>query len=59
MSAVPKLSRDKDGFLKCRDCPRRFLTELMFENHSCNKQKNLKIHINSIHKNLNPHQYQD
>ena len=39
MSAVIELTRDKDGFLKCKDCPRRFLTEFMFENHSCNQHK--------------------
>ena len=32
MAAVSELTRDKDGFLKCKYCPRRFLTELMFEN---------------------------
>ena len=37
MAAVIELTRDKDGFLKCKDCPRRFLTELMFENHSSNQ----------------------
>ena len=39
MAAVIELTRDKDGFLKCKDCPRRFLTELMFENHLCNQHK--------------------
>ena len=34
MSAEFKDSRDKDGFLKCKECPRRFLTKLAFENHS-------------------------
>ena len=34
MSAEIKDSRDKDGFLKCKECPRRFLTKLAFENHS-------------------------
>ena len=39
MSAGLEISRDKDGFLKCKDCPRRFLTKLLFENHSCNQHK--------------------
>ena len=39
MSAESGLTRDKDGFLKCKDCPRRFLTELMFENHSSNQHE--------------------
>ena len=39
MAAVIELTRDKDGFLKCKDCPRRFLTELMFKNHLCNQHK--------------------
>ena len=37
MSAEFKDSRDKDGFLKCGECPRRFLTKLAFENHSSNQ----------------------
>ena len=47
MSAESELTRDKDGFLKCKDCPRRFLTELMFENHSCyqhKKEMETKLH---------------
>ena len=39
MSAKSELTRDKDGFLKCKDCPRRFLTELMFVNHSSDQHK--------------------
>ena len=39
MSAESKLTRDKDGFLKCKDCPRIFFTELMFENHSSDQHK--------------------
>ena len=35
-------SRDKDGFLKCQECPRRFLTKVGFENHS-NNQHNQEI----------------
>ena len=37
MSAESELTRDKEGFLKCKECPKRFLTELMFENHSTNQ----------------------
>ena len=37
MSEEFKDSRDKDGFLKCKECPRRFLTKLAFENHSSNQ----------------------
>ena len=39
MSKGIEISRDEDGFLKCKDCPRRFLTKLMLENHSCNQHK--------------------
>ena len=39
MSAESKLTRDKDGFLKCKACPRRFLTEIGFENHSSNQHQ--------------------
>ena len=42
MSAEIKDSQDKDGFLKCKECPRRFLTKLAFENHS-NNQHNQEI----------------
>ena len=42
MSAESELTRDKDGFLKCKDCSRIFLTELMFENHSSNQHKKEK-----------------
>ena len=31
-----EIARDKDGFLKCEDCQRRFLTKIGFENHSYN-----------------------
>ena len=27
-------SRDKDGFLKCEECPQRFFSKLAFEKHS-------------------------
>ena len=37
MSAEFEDSRDKDGFLKCKECPRRFLTKLAFENHLSNQ----------------------
>ena len=33
------IARDKDGFLKCEDCQRRFLTNIGFENHSYNQHK--------------------
>ena len=39
MSAESEFTRDKDGFLKCQDCPRRFLTETGFENHSTNQHE--------------------
>ena len=39
MSAKSEFTRDKDGFLKCKDCPRRFLTETGFESHSSNQHK--------------------
>ena len=39
MSAESEFTRDKDGFLKCQDCPRRFLTETGFENHSSNQHE--------------------
>ena len=42
MSAEIEDSRDKDGFVKCKVCPRRFLTKLAFEYHS-NNQHNLEI----------------
>ena len=49
MAAVIELTRDKDGFLKCKDCPRRFLTELMFENHLCNQhKKETEMKLNQI-----------
>ena len=34
-----EIARDKDGFLKCEDCQRRFLTKIGFENHSYNQHK--------------------
>ena len=39
MSAESKFNRDKEGFLKCKDCPRRFQTEIGFENHSSFQHK--------------------
>ena len=36
-----KLYRDiKNGFLKCQNCPRRFITKIGFQNHSTNEHKN-------------------
>ena len=32
-------SRDKDGLLKCNECPRKFLTKIVFENHSRNQHE--------------------
>ena len=49
MAAVSELTHDKDGYLKCKDCPRRFLTEFMFENHSSNEHK--KETKTKLHKN--------
>ena len=47
MSAESELIRDKDGFLNCKDCPRSFLTELMFENHLSNQhKKNMETKLN-------------
>ena len=34
-----EIARDKDGFLKCEDCQRRFLTKIGFENHSYKHHK--------------------
>ena len=34
-----EIIRDKYGFLKCEGCPRRFLTQTGFENHSHNQHK--------------------
>ena len=34
MLAESVYNRDREGFLKCKDCPRRFLTKIGFENHS-------------------------
>ena len=39
MSAKSELTLDKDGFLNCNDCPRIFLTEILFENHLFNEHK--------------------
>ena len=39
MSDESELTRDKNGFLKCKNCPRWFLTETMFEYHSSNQHK--------------------
>ena len=39
MSAESKFNRDKEGFMKCKDCPRRFQTEIGFENHSSFQHK--------------------
>ena len=36
-----EFTRDKDGFLKCKVCPRRFLTEIGFENHLSNEHQNV------------------
>ena len=63
MSAKSEFTRDKDGFLKCKDCPRRFLTEISFENHSSNQHKKetkpVICHINTVHKKLTPYQCLD
>ena len=32
--------REKDGFLKCQNCSRRFLTKIGFQNHSLNEENN-------------------
>ena len=39
MSAEYELTRDKDGFLKCKDCSRCFFKEIMFENHLTKEHK--------------------
>ena len=39
MSAKSELYRDKDGFLNCNDCPRRYLSEILFVNHLFNEHK--------------------
>ena len=39
MSAGLEISKDKDVFFKCKNCPRRFLTKFVFENHSCYQHK--------------------
>ena len=48
MSPEIKDSRDKDGFLKCKECPRRFLTKLAFENHSNNQKLSYMAKLISI-----------
>ena len=49
MSAEFEDSRDKDGFLKCKECSRRFLTNLAIENHS-STQHNQEIETIFIQK---------
>ena len=39
MSAESEFTRDKDGLLKCKLCPRRFFTKIGFENHSSNQHQ--------------------
>ena len=39
MSAESEFTRDKQGYLQCKDCPRRFITETGLENHSFNQHK--------------------
>ena len=39
MSTKVDVSLDKNGFLKCQECPRRFLTKTGFENHSSNQHE--------------------
>ena len=39
MSAESEFTRDKDGFLKCKDCPRCFFTDIIFENHLTKEHK--------------------
>ena len=34
-----EIDRDKEGFLKCEDCQRRFLTKFGFKIHSYNQHK--------------------
>ena len=34
-----EIARDKDGFLKCEDCQRRFQTKMGFKIHSYNQHK--------------------
>ena len=35
MSAESEFTPDKEGFLECKDCSRRFLTAIGFLSHSC------------------------
>ena len=69
MSAESELTRDKDSFLTCKDCPRIFFTVSVFEYHLSNQHKkgtekklnfgqrsNLKNHIDAVHKKLTPYQ---
>ena len=39
MSAEFEMTRDKDGFLNCKYCPRIFRTKIIFENHSSSQHK--------------------
>ena len=39
MTPELEISRDKDCLLKCKDCPRKFITKIMFEYHSSTQHK--------------------
>ena len=40
MSAEFEFTRDNEGFLTCKYCPKIFFTEILFKKHSSNQHKN-------------------
>ena len=49
MSAEFEITRDKDGFLNCKYCPRIFLMNILFENHLASQHKKDKETKPDIH----------
>ena len=50
MSIEFERTRDKYGFVKCKECPRRFVTLTGFENHSSNQHKESDTKVEQLQK---------
>ena len=50
MSIEFEKTRDKYGFVKCKECPRRFVTKTGFENHIRNQHKESDTKVDQLQK---------